>query len=95
MTNPVVRLNTALEGRRLFARLLVVERRHCDGGLALSIEPYAHEPRLAADFTVFDILLDGATARIDRQLVRLPAVWAANGSHVVEVGIQIALERAV
>ena len=48
---------------------------------------------LTADLAVLDILLDRATARIDEQLARLPAVWAGNRSHVVEIGIQIAVSR--
>ena len=73
------------------ARLLVVERRHRDGGLAFIVEPDAHQPGLAAYLAVFDILLDRATARIDEQLAPLPAVWARDRSHVVEVGIQVAV----
>ena len=76
-------------------RLLVVERRQRKGGLAFPVELDAYEPRLTTDFTVLDILLGSATARIDGQLTRLAAIWAANLSHVVELGTKIALERAV
>ena len=61
-------------------QLLVVERRHRNGGIAFPIELDAHEPGLAADLAVLNILLDRAAARIDQQLARLPAVWAGDAN---------------
>ena len=76
-------------------RLLVVERRHRNGGMAFPIELDAHEPGPAADLAVLDILLDRAAARIDQQLARLPAVWAGDPRHIVKLGTQIAVGRTV
>jgi hypothetical protein len=52
-----------------------------------------HEPGLAADLTVLDILLGPAAARIDGKIARLPTVWAGDRSHVVELGIKIVVGR--
>jgi len=76
-------------------RVLVVEHRRRNGGLAVLVEPDTHEPGLAADFAVLDIVLDRTTARIDKQLARLPTVRARDRSHVVEIGIQVAVGRTV